>query len=502
MKEKDLFNAINDIDLKYVKAAWKAEEAAGEDEALSPVTPVIVQSAKKSPMRIFGGAAACVGVLGVAAAVVMVSGSGSINTSSPLSPGAENSVSLTEASASDISVISTSDNAAIEENWKKLRAGNENYVADDPVEAVKKELAHFESSECSSLELYSLDYDLDRLAHQIEFEEENHRLEQTYGITDMEKMTVITANISAEPKDNSGNLKAENCRWYLLIRDEAGNWYIETIAEESNSAFSEAQEPWVSLKEEQKDITDKEALTALRNYLNKLYGDDQTFVADLVRRQDDQSRAELMISEKAAAEYGVSPFADPEGTDAGHVVGAEAIFHTKNEKGQNHYRYKNYALICSSEGNWYIPEKLQDGAYFEEWTQEENWDKLLQNEKEHYGGCSDSDPLEVARKAANAFISQGGVLSAHTEGCYHYDNEDEHYIHIPYAGSKEYYEAVAKYKYGVQDAGRVAIVVSQFEAELDPNKFYGNSHIDGQLYILIQDSEGVWHIESHVDSLK
>lgn len=502
MKEKDLFNAINDIDLKYVKAAWKAEEAAGEDEALSPVTPVIVQSAKKSPMRIFGGAAACVGVLGVAAAVVMVSGSGSINTSSPLNPGAENSVSLTEASASDISVISTSDNAAIEENWKKLRAGNENYVADDPVEAVKKELAHFESSECSSLELYSLDYDLDRLAHQIEFEEENHRLEQTYGITDMEKMTVITANISAEPKDNSGNLKAENCRWYLLIRDEAGNWYIETIAEESNSAFSEAQEPWVSLKEEQKDITDKEALTALRNYLNKLYGDDQTFVADLVRRQDDQSRAELMISEKAAAEYGVSPFADPEGTDAGHVVGAEAIFHTKNEKGQNHYRYKNYALICSSEGNWYIPEKLQDGAYFEEWTQEENWDKLLQNEKEHYGGCFDSDPLEVARKAAKAFISQGGVLSAHTEGCYHYDDEPEHYIHIPYAGSKEYYEAVAKYKYGVQDAGRVAIVVSQFEAELDPNKFYGNSHIDGQLYILIQDSEGVWHIESHVDSLK
>ena len=501
MKEKDLFNAINDIDLKYVKAAWKAEEAAGEDEALSPVTPVIVQSAKKSPMRIFGGAAACVGVLGVAAAVVMVSGSGSINTSSPLSPGAENSVSLTEASASDISVISTSDNAAIEENWKKLRAGNENYVADDPVEAVKKELAHFESNECSSLELYSLDYDLDRLAHQIEFEEENHRLEQTYGTTDMEKMTVITANISAEPKDNSGNLKAENCRWYLLIRDEAGNWYIETIAEESNSAFSEAQEPWVSLKEEQKDITDKEALTTLQNYLNKLYGSDGTFTADLIRLQDDQSRAEIMISEAAAAKYGISPFGENHEFAHGFAT-AETIFHTKDEKGQNHYRYENYALICSLDGNWYIPEEFKSGAYTEERTQEDMWEKMLENEKEHYGSCSDSDPLEVARKAANAFISQGGVLSAHTEGCYYYDDEPEHYIHIPYAGSKEYYEAVAKYKYGVQDAGRVAIVVSQFEAELDPNKFYGNSHIDGQLYILIQDSEGVWHIESHVDSLK
>lgn len=500
MKEKDLFNAINDIDLKYVKAAWKAEEAAGEDEALSPVTPVIVQSAKKSPMRIFGGAAACVGVLGAAAAVIMVSGSGNI-TSSPLSPGTESGVSLTEASTSDISVILTSDNAFIEENWKKLRAGNENYVADDPVEAVKKELAHFESNECSSLELYSIDYDLDRIAHQIEFEEKNHRLEQTYGITDMEKMTVITANISAEPKDNSGNLKAENCRWYLLIRDEAGNWYIETIAEESDSAFSEEQEPWVSLKEKQKDITDKDALTTLQNYLNKLYGSDGTFTADLIRLQDDQSRAEIMISEAAAAKYGISPFGENHEFAHGFAT-AETIFHTKDEKGQNHYRYENYALICSLDGNWYIPEEFKSGAYTEEWTQEDMWEKMLENEKEHYGSCSDSDPLEVARKAANAFISQGGVLSAHTEGCYHYDNEDEHYIHIPYAGSKEYYEAVAKYKYGVQDAGRVAIVVSQFEAELDPNKFYGNSHIDGQLYILIQDSEGVWHIESHVDSLK
>lgn len=501
MKEKDLFNAINDIDLKYVKAAWKGSETAGEDEAVSPVAPIIVQSGRKSPMRIFGGAAACVGVLGAAAAVIMISGSGNINTSSPLSSGTESGVSQTEASSSDISVISTSDNAVIEENWKKLRAGNENYVADDPVEAVKKELAHFESNECYSLELYSLNYDLDRISHQIEFEEENHRLEETYGITDMEKMTVITAKINAELKDNSGNFKAENCRWYLLIQDEEGNWYIEAIAEESDSAFSEEQEPWVSLKEKQKDITDKDALTALQNYLNKLYGSDGTFTADLIRLQDDQSRAEIMISEAAAAKYGISPFGENHEFAHGFAT-AETIFHTKDEKGQNHYRYENYALICSLDGNWYIPEEFKSGAYTEEWTQEDMWEKMLENEKEHYGSCSDSDPLEVARKAANAFISQDGILSAHTEGCYYYDDEVEHYIHIPYAGSKEYYEAVAKYKYGIQDAGRVAIVVSQFEAELDPDKFYGNSHIDGALYILIQDDEGIWHIESQVDSLK
>lgn len=486
MKEKDLFNAINDIDLKYVSALRK-----DVDETAEFAEPVIVKSVKKSPMRIFGGAAACVGALGVAAAVIMVSGSGNINTSSPFSTGTESSISQTEASASDISVILTSDNAVIEENWKKLREGNENYVADDPVEAAKKELEKFKNDECCFFELYSLDYDLDRIAHQIEFEGKEHRLEKSYGITDMEKMTIVTAQFHTYLKNAFANIdEVGNCRWYLLIQDNEGNWYIETIANESDPKVSEKNEVWVSLKEEQKDITDNDALITLENYLNKRYGNDNSVVVDYIERTD----LNLDINKIQAMDYGMVLGGGENSIKGGHgYVAADTIFHTKGEDQRNHYRREYYYLICSSEGNWYVPEDFQEETGYNTWTQEEMWERLLKDEETYYNGCSDSDPLEVARKAMNAFIAQDGVLSAHTEGCYYYDDEVEHYIHS-YKNSEEYYELVGKYYYGLEDASRVTIVVSQFEAELDPSKFYGNSHMGGEVHVLIQDDEGIWHI--------
>lgn len=488
MKEKDLFNAINDIDLKYVSAFQK-----DVDETAEFAEPVIVKSVKKSPMRIFGGAAACVGALGVAAAVIMVSGSGNINTLSPFSTGTESSISQTEASASDISVILTSDNAVIEENWKKLRAGNKNYVADDPVEAAKKELEKFKNDECFSFELYSLDYDLDRIAHQIEFEGKEHRLEKSYGITDMEKMTIVTARFHTYLKNAFANIdEVGNCRWYLLIKDEEGNWYIETIANESDPKVSEKNEVWVSLKEEQKDITDNDALITLENYLNKRYGNDNSVVIDYIERTD----LNLDINKIQAMDYGMVLGDGENSIEGGHgYVAAETIFHTKGEDQRNHYRREYYYLICSSEGNWYVPEEFQEETGYDTWTHEEMWERLLEDEETYYNGCSDSNPLNVAMKAMNAFIAKDGVLSAHTACCYYHDNEaDGHYIHCGYANSEEYYEAVGKYYYGLEDASRVTIVGSQFEAELDPSKFYGNSHMGGQLYVLIQDDKGIWHI--------
>lgn len=488
MKEKDLFNAINDIDLKYVSAFQK-----DVDETAEFAEPVIVKSVKKSPMRIFGGAAACVGALGVAAAVIMVSGSGNINTLSPFSTGTESSISQTEASASDISVILTSDNAVIEENWKKLRAGNENYVADDPVEAAKKELEEFKNDECFSFELYSLDYDLDRIAHQIEFEGKEHRLEKSYGITDMEKMTIVTAQFHTYLKNAFANIdEVGNCRWYLLIQDNEGNWYIETVANESDPKVSEKNEVWVSLKEEQKDITNNDALTTLENYLNKRYGNDNSVVVDYIERTD----LNLDINKIQAMDYGMVLGGGENSIKGGHgYVAAETIFHTKGDDQRNHYRREYYYLICSSEGNWYVPEEFQEETGYDTWTHEEMWERLLEDEETYYNGCSDSNPLNVAMKAMNAFIAKDGVLSAHTAGCYYHDNEaDGHYIHCGYANSEEYYEAVGKYYYGLEDASRVTIVGSQFEAELDPSKFYGYSHMGGQLYVLIQDDKGIWHI--------
>ncbi|MDE7362059.1 MAG: hypothetical protein K2N38_09020 [Oscillospiraceae bacterium] len=59
MNDKDLFNAINEIDEKYVTAAWN-------DTDINSDTVVIRESGRPSKMRIIGLAAACVGVLGAA----------------------------------------------------------------------------------------------------------------------------------------------------------------------------------------------------------------------------------------------------------------------------------------------------------------------------------------------------------------------------------------------------------------------------------------------------
>lgn len=481
MKEKDLFNAINDIDLKYVSAFQK-----DVDETAEFAEPVIVKSVKKSPMRIFGGAAACVGVVGAAAAAVMlVGGNMPVSPNSPTESGTE----ITLASESEISELALKAN--IETNWAILKTWNENYSDSDPIEVVNKELEKFKNDECCSFELYSLDYDLDRIAHQIEFEGKEHRLEKSYGITDMEKMTIVTAQFHTYLKNAFANIdEVGNCRWYLLIQDNEGNWYIETIANESDPKVSEKNEVWVSLKEEQKDITDNDALTTLQNYLNKRYGNDNSVVVDYIERTD----LNLDINKIQAMDYGMVLGGGENSIEGGHgYVAAETIFHTKGEDQRNHYRREYYYLICSSEGNWYVPEEFQKETGYDTWTQEEKWERLLEDEETYYNGCSDSDPLEVARKAMNAFIAQDGVLSAHTEGCYYYDDEVEHYIHS-YKNSEEYYELVGKYYYGLEDASRVTIVVSQFEAELDPSKFYGNSHMGGEVHVLIQDDEGIWHI--------
>lgn len=480
MKEKDLFNAINDIDLKYVSALRK-----DVDETAEFAEPVIVKSVKKSPMRIFGGAAACVGVVGAAAAAVMlVGGNMPVSPNSPTDSGTE----ITLALESEISELELKAN--IETNWAILKA-RKNYSGSDPIEVVNKELEEFKNDECCFFELYSLDYDLDRIAHQIEFEGKEHRLEKSYGITDMEKMTIVTARFHTYLKNAFANIdEVGNCRWYLLIQDEEGNWYIETIANESDPEVSEKNEVWVSLKEEQKDITDNDALTTLENYLNKRYGNDNPVVVDYIERTD----LNLDINKIQAMDYGMVLGGGENSIEGGHgYVAAETIFHTKGDDQRNHYRREYYYLICSSEGNWYVPEEFQEETGYDTWTHEEMWERLLENEETYYNGCSDSDPLEVARKAMNAFIAQDGVLSAHTEGCYYYDDEVEHYIHS-YKNSEEYYELVGKYYYGLEDASRVTIVGSQFEAELDPSKFYGNSHMGGELHVLIQDDEGIWHI--------
>ncbi len=480
MKEKDLFNAINDIDLKYVSAFQK-----DVDETAEFAEPVIVKSVKKSPMRIFGGAAACVGALGVAAAVIMVSGSGNINTLSPFSTGTESSISQTEASASDISVILTSDNAVIEENWKKLRAGNKNYVADDPVEAAKKELEEFKNDECFSFELYSLDYDLDRIAHQIEFEGKEHRLEKSYGITDMEKMTIVTAQFHTYLKNAFANIdEVGNCRWYLLIQDNEGNWYIETIANESDPKVSEKNEVWVSLKEEQKDITDNDALITLENYLNKRYGNDNSVVVDYIERTD----LNLDINKIQAMDYGMVLGDGENSIKGGHgYVAAETIFHTKGDDQRNHYRREYYYLICSSEGNWYVPEEFQEETGYDIWTQEENWE-TVKNQTLN----PSADPIETVKKEVSEYLKGDEVVS--------FDIKD---FHIDEQRTQRLREGSHinsfLYRYGIDDLNRVAVVAADIDIEFNPTKNYGYGSSDGLVYTLVQDSDGMWYVKDWCD---
>lgn len=98
MTEKELFNAINDIDEKYITAAWNDTDPTSD-------TVIVHESAGTSGIGIIGLAAACAGVLGAAALAVCIrvgqlprditppanvsDGSGSSGISSTVSPGTE-----------------------------------------------------------------------------------------------------------------------------------------------------------------------------------------------------------------------------------------------------------------------------------------------------------------------------------------------------------------------------------------------------------------------------
>ncbi len=258
MKNTDLFKAIDGIDLKYVEKAW-----GDFSEVNAETAPVTIQPAKKSPMRIFGGAAACVGVIGAAAAAVIIaSGSGNMGIASA----PESGIDITAAAESEdiFEILKIDyDQKNCEENWELLRSGNEGLSDKDPMQAVKNELNNFKES-CISFELKDIYFDEEKGKT---FSQAVSNIKAAYKITD-DRIAFITADLDAKLDKSVYSYENMTGRWYLLIRDDEGIWYIWSVNQETDWADFEKNSPlWQQLREEKKDFTSTEIVTAAQNYI-------------------------------------------------------------------------------------------------------------------------------------------------------------------------------------------------------------------------------------------
>lgn len=492
MKDKDLFNAINDINLKYVEESWgNTEEKVGET-----VAPVIVRPAKRSPMRFFRGAAACVGVVGAAAAaVIIISGLGNIKTLPPVKSDIENSQAYTGSFESaentdengsgavwDYELTGTSADVLLwEGNWKKLKEGSEGISDADPLKAVEKELEQFSKNNCSSFELHSIDYDSTKPYINDSY------FAETYGIKNKNRITVVFADFYAKLTNDMWGYSEIYGNQYCLIQDGSGIWHTFSYYchDDGYAAQNEENAVWLKLKEEQKNISASEAVITVQNFLRAKY--DDTLVIDRIRYSD----REFSIDNKAAADYGF--ILDTNGRIIGEHHGCviEAVYHTTTEDGKTVSRIELFTPISANNGYWYIAEDIQSRlgspSEIKRYTVDEAWEKA--RDQTLYPSA---DPFETVNKELENYLNGDGILSAVIKAVY----LDEERTQKQRSGD---YGDAYLYQYLIKDLNRVEVITVTLNAELDPEKNYGRDSSEGLVYILVQDTDGVWYIKEWCD---
>ncbi len=468
MKNTDLFKAIDNIDLKYVEKAW-----GDFSEVNAEAAPITIQPAKKSPMRIFGGAAACVGVIGAAAlAVIIASGSGNMGiVSDP-----ESGIDITAAAESeDIFEILKIDynQKNCEKNWELLRSGNEGLSDKDPMQAVKNELEKFKEA-CISFELKDIYFDEEKGKT---FSQAVSNIKAAYKITDDSRITFITADLDAKLDKSAYSYENMTGRNYLLVQDDEGIWYIWLINLETDwAAFEENSPLWQQLREEQKDFTSTEILTAVQNYITECFGDKEGFVIDRIKYVDDaDSLGDLQPDKEKAKDYGI--ILDETTFTECSIIPVEAIYHFKTGGGNTACYFYVYNMVMDSKGNWYIPKDLQVSDYNKIWTWEEQWEKAEKNTL-----FPSKDIKETARK--QLYMESSNISSFALKGI---DLNEE-------LTQRE--RDIYLYGYGIEDLDRVAIVA----AEYDEKNSLGQKSSEGKVYTLIQDEEGLWYIKDSCDA--
>ncbi len=470
MKNTDLFKAIDGIDLKYVEKAW-----GDFSEVNAETAPVTIQPAKKSPMRIFGGAAACVGVIGAAAAAVIIaSGSGNMGIASA----PESGIDITAAAESEdiFEILKIDyDQKNCEENWELLRSGNEGLSDKDPMQAVKNELNNFKES-CISFELKDIYFDEEKGKT---FSQAVSNIKAAYKITD-DRIAFITADLDAKLDKSVYSYENMTGRWYLLIRDDEGIWYIWSVNQETDWADFEKNSPlWQQLREEQKDFTSTEILTAAQNYITECFGDKEGFVIDRIKYFDDADYFDNLKPEKEKAQdYGI--ILDDSTFTECSIIPVEAIYRFKCQEGHTHCYFIVYNMVKDSKGNWYIPKDLQVRDYGKVWTWEEQWEKVKENTL-----YPSKDILETVKKQAEEDMQGDNILSFALKGIS--ENEEltqrERDIYL--------------YGYGIEDLDRVKI--AEYDVKFDSSNSLGQDNSDSIVYTLIQDEEGRWYIKDSCD---
>ncbi|MCM1298911.1 MAG: hypothetical protein NC203_06415 [Firmicutes bacterium] len=479
MNSKDLFNAINDIDLKYVEKAWgsTAEEYA-EAKAIT------IQPARKSAGRIFGGAAACVGVIGAAAAAVIAAcGVGDIKTLLPAASAYDGGADITEASGENTSeatgeIYGNTASYNTDANWELLRRNNEErgVIAESPTEAVKKELEAFKDT-CISYELKEICEDNRSSSLQMTVK----NIEEDYGVSDPERIAFITAKIDAKLDKEIYGLEYMSERNYCFIRDDDGTWYMFSVGGDTDAAALEEHSAiWQRLKEEQGDTASADILTALQNYITVSYGNAEGFAIDRIKHIEGSAPVYNSPLDENKALYGLET--DGQVFYNCGVKPAEILYHYKSE-GEIRYCLNVCDMAKSSEGRWYLLQTHSSEA----WTQKEEWDKLKENTL-----LPSKDMLETVNKQLEEYLNGDDVVYCTLRDISVNEKLSEK--------EREVCADIYLYHFGLEDPDRIKVVTADFSAVLDPEKDpEGRDSSDGMAYMLIQADDGSWYIKGSCD---
>lgn len=488
MKEKEIFGAINDIEEKYISEAGKLLDEEKE------VNSSNIKIKKKPYIRSIAAAAACVGIIGAAAGGIVIATKDGAIQNTPMYP---NSISENdgknneEKNTGSNEVISSDYDRDIEKNWQKLLDENHNISDTDPMAAVKEELGIFFST-CSSYDVNEIYFDSEGTAQRIEQEQNDLIFKQNYGIESSDKITVITADISARKDGFSLAPGKITQRSYCLIQNNEGLWHIYYILTKTQpeSQYSQLFKDLASAQKAFADVTPDRTVT---NYLNRLLDSGKIKVGDKAVTSlnidyiDTEPMSDFELDRLAA--YGIEY--DTSHNPAGFTSEVSLVYVVYSGRTNNmdydQYWYTSFNLIQGSGGLWYIPEDLQPPVQDEskEWTHKKEWSDLsIHNQTLDNNG----DPMKTVEQQIKEYSKRSGVLSFELKKIY----EDKDY--------RDWYckqDTVSKYlalRFGINNSNRVMCITAEYDAKLDPALNNNWSSSNGMRFVFICSDEGEWYL--------